>query len=216
MLSLITNPDRFFGELKEGEPNLKKPATIVVLLAAFAAYYQFRLVMKLSTALPDDLARFFEAGAYINAVSSVIGIFAVWFVTAAIMHGLSAFFDGRGEFKRTFEFTGYGFLPSLFGSAISIPISLNYMEKVVMPKVSAEDLTADPGILAKTILKQIPTGYLHSALVLNIAVTIWSLLIWNFAIKNARELDGRRSLICAAIPTAIFGGYQILSLISIG
>jgi len=40
------------------------------------------------------------------------------------------FFDGKGSFRRTFEFTGYGFLPSLVGSAITtitIPLSF-YIE----------------------------------------------------------------------------------------
>ena len=215
MLSLITNPDEFFAELKEKDPSLKRPAIIVILLAMMVAYYQFKVTMKISTALPPDIARFFVVGAYINAISSVIGIFATWLIVAVIMHGLSAFFDGRGEFRRTFEFAGYGFLPSLFGSALTIPMSLSYVEKVVMPKVDVAELTADPRILAKAILSQIPAEYLHSTLLLNIAVTIWGLLIWCFAVKNAREIDGQKAFVCATIPTAIFGGYQVLSLMKL-
>ncbi len=70
MLSLITNPDKFFAKLKAKDPNLKKPAVIVILLAVMVAYYQFRVTLKLSTALPQDIARFFVAGAYINAIGS--------------------------------------------------------------------------------------------------------------------------------------------------
>ncbi len=216
MLSLITNPDKFFAKLKAKDPNLKKPAVIVILLAVMVAYYQFRVTLKLSTALPQDIARFFVAGAYINAIGSAIGIFATWLIVAAIMHGLSAFFDGSGEFRRTFEFAGYGFLPSLFGSAITIPASLSYIENAALPKLDVKELTTDPKILAKAILSQIPTEYSHSALLLNIAVTIWGLLIWTFAVKNAREISVRKAFVCAAIPTAIFGGYQVLSLIRIG
>ncbi len=184
MLSLIINPDGFFAELKEKNPDLKKPAVIVLLLAILVAYYQFRVTMKLSTALPEDLAKIFAAGAYVNAAGSVLGVFAVWLIAAAIMHGLSAFFDGKGEFRRTFEFTGYGFLPSLVGSAVTIPISLNYVA----------ELTADPEILAKAILSQIPAEYLHSALLLNLAVTIWGLLMWTFAVKMPERSMGGRLL----------------------
>jgi len=42
-------------------------------------------------------------------------------IIAVIMHGLSAFFEGEGEFRRTFEFVGYGFFPSLVGSLITVP-----------------------------------------------------------------------------------------------
>lgn len=216
MLSLITNPDEFFAELKEKDPSLKRPAIIVILLAMMVAYYQFKVTMKISTALPPDIARFFVVGAYINAISSVIGIFAVWLITAAIMHGLSAFFDGRGEFRRTFEFAGYGFLPSLFGSAVTIPASLSYIENAALLKLDVKELAADPEVLTKAILSQIPSEYVHSALVLNIAITIWGLLMWCFAVKNAREIDGRKAFVCAAIPTAIFGGYQVLSLVRMG
>ncbi len=213
MLSLITNPDEFFAEMKEKNPDLKKPAVIVLLLGILVAYYQFRLGVKIATALPPDLANFVVVSAYISVIGSAIGVLATWLIAAAIMHGLSAFFDGKGEFRRTFEFAGYGFLPSLLGSAITIPMSLNYVEKVVMPKVDVAELTADPEILAKAILSQIPAEYLHSALLLNLAVTIWGLLMWCFAVKNAREVSVGKAFVCAAIPTAIFGGYQILSML---
>lgn len=52
-------------------------------------------------------------------ICSFISVFAVWLILAVIMHGLSAFFDDKGSFGRAFEFTGYGFLPSLIGSLIN-------------------------------------------------------------------------------------------------
>ncbi len=185
---------------------------IVFLLSILVAYYQFRVTMKIFGAPPADVARFFAVGAYIDAIGSAIGIFATWLITAVIMHGLSAFFEGRGEFRRTFESTGYGLLPSLFGSAITVPTGLSYIETAALPKFDAKELAANPGILAKAILSQIPAEYVHSALLLNFAVTIWGLLMWTFAVKNARETSVGKAFVCAAIPTAIFGFYQIFSL----
>ncbi len=213
MLGLIINPDEFFAELKERGGSLKRPALIVLLLAAVISYYQYRLTLKLSTALPEDLANLFAAGAYINVVGSILGVFAAWVIVAAIMHGLSAFFDARGEFRRTFEFTGYGFLPSLFGSAITVPLSLRYIENAVLPEISAEELIADPGVLMRALMSQIPRDYISSILLLNVAVTLWSLVIWTFAVKNARSIELRKSLICAAVPSVIFCCYHIVSML---
>ncbi len=85
--------------------------------------------IKLSQAFPPELARFFLVGAYIGIVGSFIGVFAVWLILAVIMHGISSFFGGRGSFRRTFEFTGYDFLPSLMDSAITVPMSAYYISK---------------------------------------------------------------------------------------
>ena len=43
-------------------------------------------------------------------------------------------------------------------------------------------------------------------------MTVWSLLIWSFAVRNPRNMKMRDAFICAAIPTVIFDSYQLLSL----
>ena len=69
------------------------------------------MVIKLSQAFPAEIVKFFLVGAYIGIIGSFIGIFAVWLILAVIMHGISSFFNGKGPFRRTFEFVGYGFPP---------------------------------------------------------------------------------------------------------
>ncbi len=50
----------------------------------------------------------------IGIAGSFLGMFAIWLIIAAVMHGLSAFFEGEGNLRRTFEFVGYRFThPSL-------------------------------------------------------------------------------------------------------
>ncbi len=64
----------------------------------------------------------------------------------------------------------------------------------------------------KIILSQILREYVYSVLLLNLAVMVWSLLIWSFAVRNPRNIKMRDAFICAAIPTVIFDSYQLLSL----
>ena len=168
IVDLITNPDKFFQSLLNQNLSLKKPAAIIFALSLLAAIYQYRLMLKLSQALPESLQSFFIVGAYIQVFSTLLGFFATWLIIAALMHGLSAFFDGRGEFRRTFEFAGYGFLPSLLGSLVTIPISLKYVESAAVVEVDVQKLATNPEILVKSLLDYFPDGYVYSAIFLNL------------------------------------------------
>jgi len=214
-MKLITNPDEFFEELKQREVRIRKPLVIVVALAALISAYQYFLVTKISQAFPAELAKFFVVGAYIGIIGSFIGMFAVWLILAVIMHGLSAFFNGKGNFRRTFEFVGYGFLPSLVGSAITVPMSLYYIANAEIPKISLTQLQQNPDVVKSIMLSIIPKDLVYSNLIINVAVTIWSLTIWTFAIKHAREIELKKAFITALIPTVLFGIYQIWSILKL-
>ena len=205
MLELITNPDGFFYKLKSKDVRIRMPLLAVVLPLAFIiSGYQYYLVDKLSQAFPSEVRSFLLVGAYIGVIGSFIGMFAAWFIMAAIMHGISSFFGGKGSFRRTFEFTGYGFLPSLIGSLISVPMSLYYLSQVEIPKISIQQLRQNPNVV-KTLFKSLlPRSLLYSNLIINVAVTVWSLTIWTFAVKHAREIELRKAFITALIPTVLF------------
>ncbi len=155
-MKLITDPDTFFEELKGEEVRIGRPAVIVVVLAVILSAYQYLLVIKLSQAFPSELASFVTVGGYIEIVASFIGVFAVWFILTVIMHGLSAFFDGKGSFRRTFEFVGYGFLPSLLGSAVTVPVSAHYVLSAEVPSLSLSALQQNPAIAKSVMLSLIP------------------------------------------------------------
>jgi len=215
-MKLITNPNTFFEELKRKDTRIKIPLlTMVIPLAVLISSYQYLLVTKISDVFPEDLAKFFVVGAYIGIAGSFAGIFAVWLILAAIMHGLSAFFDGKGSFRRTFEFAGYGFLPSLIGSAITVPMSAYYISKAEIPKISVSQLQQNPDVMKTVMLSLLPRDLIYSNLIINLAITAWSLTVWTFAVKNARNIELRKAFICALIPTVLFGVYQIWSILKL-
>ena len=214
-MKLITDPNAFFEELKQKDVRIRKPLVIVLLLAVILAIYQYFLMNRLSQAFPVEIAQFFLVGACIGIIGSFIGIFAVWLILAVIMHGISSFFDGKGSFKRTFEFVGYGFLPSLIGSAITVPMSAYYISKAEIPKISIVQLQQNPSIIKTIMLSLIPKSLIYSNLIINFAITAWSLTIWTFAIKHAREIELRNAFISASIPTILFGIYQLWNILKI-
>jgi len=130
-------------------------------------------------------------------------------------HAWMPFFDGKGSFRRTFEFVGYGFLPSLVGSAITTPLSLNYILNVQVPKISLAQLQQNPKIVKTIMLSLLPKSLLYSNIIINLAVTAWSLTIWTFAIKHARDIELRKAFITALIPTVLFCIYQLWNLLKV-
>lgn len=183
-MKLITNPNEFFQELSREDVRIQKPMTIVVAIAAIISAYQYLLAAKLSQVIPSDLAGFFVVGAYIGIIGSFIGIFAVWLILTVMMHGLSSLlFNGKGSFRRTFEFTGYGFLPSLVGSLVTIPMSAYYVLNAKVPKISIEQLQQNPEIVKSVLLSILPRDLVYSNLIINLAITVWSLTLWTFAIN---------------------------------
>ncbi len=125
---------------------------------------------------------------------------------------MSAFFGGDGSFRRTFEFTGYGFFPSLIGSAITIPMSAYYILNAEVPRISITQLQQNPDVMKAVMLSLVPKDLVYSNLMVNFAVTIWSLVIWSFAVKHAREIELKKAFISALIPTVLFGIYQVWSI----
>ena len=97
---LITNPNRFFGELSGRDPNLLAPFLIVLITATISA---------VSTAMMP-----YSSGAAAAEVAIRLSTpFIWWFLCAGAFYALSVFFRGVGSFKRVLEFTGYGFIPQI-------------------------------------------------------------------------------------------------------
>jgi len=216
MLKLITNPNEFFAELKQKDVKIKKPLLTVVLpLAIILSIYQYLIISKIAQAFPKEVTQFLMIGAYIGIIGSFIGMFAVWLIVAVIMHGISSFFNASGNFRRTFEFTGYGFLPSLVGAIITIPISYYYISKAQLPEISLAQLVQNPNIAKTLVTELVPKSIVYSNLAINLVLTAWSLTIWTFAIKHAREIELKKAFICALIPTLLFGIYQIWNVLKI-
>jgi len=208
-MELITNPNKFFQRLKAEEINIRRPTAIVIILAIITSVQQFLIMSKLSQAFPAEVSGFFMLGAYVGIIGSFIGMFAVWLILAAVMHAISAVFNGNGSFRRTFEFTGYGYLPSLVGSLVTVPISGYYIMQAKIPQIDVNNF--DPDMMKSVMLSLIPNELIYTNLMINMAVTLWGLTIWIFAVKSARNLTTKNAFITALVPTVVFAIYQVYS-----
>ena len=215
-MELVTNPNEFFRRRAGREPKLMTPIlTIILPMSVVSGVYQYFLASKLAEAFTGDLALLFKVSAYLGVVFSLIGSFVVWLILALIMHGISAVFGGEGSFKRTLEFTGFGFLPFLIGSLITTPVALKYVLEAEVPKITVEMLKEDPDIMTTVLKAVIPDEVVYSNVVINLATLLWAVVIWSFAVKHARNLEFGKSFVAASVPAIIYGLYQIWSLMKL-
>ena len=156
---LITNPNRFFGELSGRDPNLWAPFLIVLIGAVISA-------------ISDAMMSYRSGAAAAGIAIELVAPFIWWFLCAGAFYALSIFFRGVGSFKQVLEFTGYGFIPqipSAILNALLLPILL-------------------------PLLASRPQFMMYAIAIISLLLLLWSVAIWVFAVKHARNLSTQDAL----------------------
>ena len=216
MLEVLTNPNRFFeakakGEREEkgegegegegardgaggGEASLKIPALIVLtsgLVSGISAFLIANMIEALGVVSP-----FGGVGAFV--VSVVVYSLVFWVVFAALFFGVSCVFKGEGKFKRTLEFVGYGYIPTIIGGLISAALVYNSVStaqiEALAPLMTMMRLSSAVGLL----------------------FMLWSANIWVFGLKHARNLSTKNAVLTVAIPVAAYVLYTVWQLLRLG
>lgn len=208
IIEVLLNPDAFFRKMADRAPDLKLPAAIVLVTGIFGGIVAYLTTNMITPALPAEaqgiMGVIAVAGAVVTPVFSLIG----WAVLAIIFYAISSVFKGSGSLKKTLEFTGYGYVPTILSSAISLVLTAQFAASVTLPRF---DLT-DPA--AVTAFQETIT---HSPMMVAVALItivflLWSANIWVFGIKHARDLTLKNAAITVGVPVAIYIIYLILSL----
>ena len=217
--SLLTDPDAFFRERSES-PSLKGPLAVVTLIAflgSLATVVQNdTLVSALRPVIEDALANSSanmtrsEADSAVNfaiqiylAVSygfALVGPYVVWLLYGVVFHAISAVFDSEGAFSRTMAFTGWGRVPAVFGSLVTLLV--NYYQYEIRGVDVPTDVSAENAFQAVQQI-QPPTSIVLLNGLLSIAFTLWAAYIWVYAMKHARSLTRRQALITISIPVLV-------------
>jgi hypothetical protein len=230
MIEVLTHPNKFFEARMKGEESLKIPVLIVLItgiiygISASLVAYQINkwrsyiFYELLVGKLPIEAAQyvfgtFEEIAAFI---SGLIFLLILWVVFAAIAFGISCIFKGKGKFKRTLEFVGYGYIPLIIGGLISaifytLPFGM-YSYPTTMSIPQGTDPIKIVEIIIASLLES-PMMWLFSAIC--ILFTLWSAYIGFFGMKHARNLSTRDALLSVTIPVAICL-YVLLSLTPLG
>ncbi|MDD4523396.1 MAG: YIP1 family protein [Methanosarcina sp.] len=139
------------------------------------------------------------------AIGGFIGTFLYWVILAGILYSISYVFKSKGSFKRTLEFTGYGFVPQVFSSLVGLI--------VMYIMLSSTDLSSQDSIFMGQGVEQMFSNnpLFYTSQIIGILCLLLSGYIWIFAILHARNMSYKNAAITVGIPIGLAIVIQIYS-----
>lgn len=204
---IVTNPDSFFRR-RAKNPGLLVPFGIVLIAALLAA--------ATSYLEPNVTGQIFEQatqqqGQQINQstvqalssairtlgiVFSFIGAFISWLIYTLVFYLIARFaFSGDGSLSDTFAFTGWGFVPTILGNAISVIATYYVFAGVTLPR--------GPEAAAETVSQLQSDPALFVAGLISLVLLLWSGMIWTYAMRHLHDISLRNAAITVGIPVII-------------
>jgi hypothetical protein len=206
--ALVTDPNSFFRDRRDA-PSFAGPVLIITLIAilgVISSVISIRGTAGVMSQMISDadagqsVQTLFQAFQLVGVVIGFVATYVIWVVWTGIFYGVSAVFDGSGSFTTTLKLVGWGFVPSVAGSLVSLFITVYRFE------VRGFDVPTDAGPqAAQQFSQQISSGPLVAlSAVLGLVFTLWAGLLWTFAVKHARQVTTRNAAIAVAVPV-LFG-----------
>ena len=217
-VNILIRPSAFFQDGLSEKESLKIPGIIVLVLGIVSAGYAY-LIGGLTGKLLAGIVPGMESIIAISTVlGAFVGIFLFWVIWTGVFYLISSFFKGQGTFKRSLEFVGYGYLPQIFGVILTILVALQYLPRVVVPRITSAAAQDPQAIIdATNALMHDPAmrEMIQVASLISIVFLLWSANIWIAGMKSARQLSDRDAALCVGIPVVAYILYIIFTMTGI-
>lgn len=207
LIDILIRPDAFFSNAVTEKESLKIPALIILTGGIVAAIYGY-LMGDLSAKMMADVMPGMDVVIYLSAMAgALIGTFIFWLIAAGVFYLISSLFKGQGSFNRVLEFVGYGYLPQIAGSIITLVAAFVYIPRITVPTLTKAALE-DPAMI-----EHVTKAFMHDPAMVeltqitslvSIVFMLWSAHIWIFGIKHARGLSPRDAAICVGVPIVLY------------
>lgn len=215
LTELFLNPAAFFDDAMTRDVSLKIPALIVLAVGIVGAGYGYLIggmsAKMMADALPG-IDTIIIASAVIGALA---GAFIFWVIWAGIMYAMSFLFHGQGTFSRTLEFAGYGTIPQIIGSVITLAAAFEYVPRIAVPQLTSAAMQ-DPELLQQAMKTFMQDPAMLELTQITTLVTmvflLWSANIWIFGLQRSRGLTIRDAALCVGIPVVLYIIYMIYRL----
>lgn len=202
----LTRPESFF-ESRQANPSLLYPAVIVAIIGVLGVIATIPTFLVVSRGMPAGARLFLAVGAVVGLLIGLVGPFVTWLLYAIAFQVISYFFDGKGTFRKTFILSGWGFLPQILSSVLSLIAMFVIHQNRSLPVESGPQAM-------QAFTQQLQAHPLLQAVgVIGIGLTLWSGYIWLFAVKYARNLSRTQALVTVAIPVLISIGISVFNLL---
>jgi hypothetical protein len=215
LIDILFRPDEFFSKIQTENESLKMPALIVVGGGIVAAVYGY-LMGGLSAKMMAGVMPGMDAIIYVSAtVGALVMTFIFWLIAAGVFYLISFLFKGQGSFNRVLEVVGYGYLPQVAGSLITVIAAVIFVPGITVPTLTKAALE-DPAMI-----QQVTKAFMHDPAMMmltqittlvSIVFMLWSAHIWIFGMKHARVLSPRDAAICVGVPIVLYVLYLTYNL----
>jgi hypothetical protein len=215
LIDVLFRPDEFFSKIQTENESLKMPALIVLAGGIVAAIYGY-LMGGLSAKMMAGIMPGMDAIISVSAtVGALIMTFIIWFIAAVVFYLVSTLFKGQGSFNRVLEIVGYGYLPQVAGSLITVVAAVMVIPGITVPTLTKAALE-DPAMI-----EQVTKAFMHDPAMMmltqittlvSIVFMLWSAHIWIFGMKHARGLSPRDAAICVGVPVVLYVLYLTYNL----
>lgn len=191
------------------------PALIVLAGGIIAAIYGY-LMGGLSAKMMAGVMPGMDAIITVSAtVGALVMTFVIWLIAAGVFYLISFLFKGQGSFNRVLEVVGYGYLPQVAGSLITVVAAVIFIPGITVPTLTKAALE-DPAMI-----EQVTKAFMHDPAMMmltqittlvSIVFMLWSAHIWIFGMKHARNLSPRDAAICVGVPIVLYVLYLTYNL----
>ncbi len=215
LIDVLLRPDEFFSKINTENESLKMPALIVLAGGIIAAIYGY-LMGGLSAKMMAGIMPGMDAIILVSAtVGALIMTFIIWLIAAVVFYLISSLFKGQGSFNRVLEVVGYGYLPQVAGSLITVVAAVIVIPGITVPTLTKAALE-DPAMI-----EQVTKAFMHDpammmltqiTTLISIVFMLWSAHIWIFGMKHARGLSPRDAAICVGVPVVLYVLYLTYNL----
>jgi hypothetical protein len=216
LIKILINPGAFFAELKgEEEENLKWPLLIVLLGGIAAAGYGYLFGEVTAKMMEGALPGIGALVTISSAIGALIGVFIFWLIWTVVVFAISMAFKGQGSFKRTLQVIGYGYLPQVIGSIITVIVAFEYIPRIVVPYVTAammQDPVAMQGVTTALMHDPAMLEMTQITSIIAMVFLLWSANIWIFGLQKARSLSPMNAALCVGIPVIAYILFMIYNL----
>ena len=218
LFDILIRPGAFFQDAIVEKESLKIPGLIVLAMGIVSAVYAY-LIGGLTGKMMAGLIPGMESIITISTIfGALFGIFVFWGIWTGVFYLISSLFKGKGTFKRSLEFIGYGYLPQIFGAIFTVIVAIQYIPRVIVPEITTA-ASEDPQVImdATKALMHDPAMMEMTQIIsiISIVFLLWSANIWIFGMRNARQLSERDSALCVGIPVVVYILYMIYTMTGI-
>ncbi|MFA5237633.1 MAG: Yip1 family protein [Methanoregula sp.] len=212
---LLINPNKFFQQALGETEQLRYPGLIILLgaiVAAISGYFMGSLTAGMMESAMQGMGSFIVI---MTVVAAFVMTFLVWIVWTGVFYLFSRVFKGTGSFNRCLEVVGYGYVPQIIGTFVTVIAALEYLPRVAVPHLTSAALE-NPQMIqdATTALMQDPAmlEFTQISAVISIVFLLWSANIWIFGIQQARNISMRDAAICVGLPVILLIVFQVYKL----